>query len=567
MKQNRSLFDTHDMKTKAIALGGNTHPVKLLIWALALVTILLLSQFRTTAASVRQSTVPPAPAFLTVLTGPIDSTSDTEWVVAGVTVNIIADETRFNRRVEEASAGDPPSDLWARVEGESDGDGGLNAVRIKLVHQQPFVKLRGKLTALSDTLVEVDGIQLGRTNTTIVVGNPQPNEDRVGIKAVVQTDGTLLATQVRKEGPPIFDDDHEDDDEDLGSQAGEVELLGLVQDGPDGDELVGDWQVSGIPVTIENSTEIDQHVGPLMVGAWVKIHGNNSNGILVALDVKTTGVHSSHKLEGTLDDLTDDTVVVSGFSIARDDDTVLVDNPTVDQPVKVYAKLQDDDTLLAVKIDGEGDGELDHHEDNTVSFVGPVQSLPADGLSGEWRVAGRLLQVTPSTDIDEHKGLISKGTIVKVEAFYDSSNGGVLTALEISVKEHQGNHDDDHEGDHGNNHYIKFKGAIEELPTDWATSGLEGTWTVDGREVDVDERTELDLDEADVDIGVMVEVKGYVMDDGTVQAREIEIEDEHEDDDHGHGHGDDDSAVKFEGGIGKLFSAGLVGTWTVGNSM
>ncbi len=479
-------------------------------------------------ASPAQSTVPPI-ALKTRLTGPIDSTSPTEWVVAGITVHITAD-TRIDERARQSTI---PGG-WARVIGQGDGQGGLIAARIKILPPKHFVGLRGPLDELTDTAVVVDGISVARTVTTKILGDPQPGQDRVDIRAAIQIDGSLLALRVKKVGPP---DDFDD------GQRDRTELKGVVQEMTDGP---GVWTISGVPVTVTDTTQIKHRVGPIMVGSWVEVEGRgDGQGGLTAREIKSIPMQRHHKLQGPLTELTDTTVVVDGIPVDLSPDVRIKGDPQPGQKVEVKAILQPDGSMLAfeVKQEGRDDDDRPGHE---VKFGGIIESMPATGFDGVWVISGREVNVVEGlTEIDEHKGPAEVGARVEVEAIREAD--GALTALEIEVKKDG----DTDENDHGRR-YVEFKGTVESLPA----GGLIGAWVVDGRTVEVSQHTRIKQENGPIVVGSRVEVEGWKLEDGTIQARKIESKDGNNDDeDHG-------AKVEFTGHI-VSFPQDLIGEWTI----
>lgn len=485
------------------------------------------------------STIPPQNGE-TELVGPIDQiVSSSEWIVAGIPVHLTA-ATRVDERVAVPAPGG-----WAKVEGQGDGAGGMNAQRIKILPVLPQIKLKGPLTALSSAAVEVDAISIPLSTTTRIVGDPQPGVDRVSVRADRLADNSLLASRVQKEGaadlPPS------DPEEDQPDPRDGVQLYGTIGSRPNGD--VGLWTVSGVPVSVTLQTALVDRVGPLVAGAWVQVQGKVDNrGQLVARRIRTVSQRSYHRVSGPLDGMTATDLRVGGIYLKRDVNTKVEGNPTVGKPVEVNANLLLNDSLMAVKIKSDK-GEQEDSERHTVEFVGRVESLPAGTLFGEWMVAGRRVIVTESiTNIDEHKGLIAVDVLVKVEG--TRNQDGSINALEIDVKRGEGE-----ENQPGEDHqFVRLVGVIAALPAD----GLLGDWTVDGKTVVVTERTELGHTPTFV-VSDTVKVKGYAQSDGSVIAREIEKENE---DEQGGG-GGEGQEVKWSGPIGGLPANGLLGEWMV----
>lgn len=515
-------------------------PQRKIVWIGALCLLLLwgLSLLGGTPAAYGasgQSTIPEVER--TKLLGPIDQiTSASEWVVAGIPVHL-SGATKVDERVGQAVVG-----AWARVDGQGDGSGGLNAYRIKILPVHPAIKLEGRLTSLSSSAAAVDSIPVAVDSATRIVGNPQPNVDRVEVRAAAQTGGGLLALRIQKEGaantPP--DDPNEDEPD---AQDG-VQLYGIISQRPTSGNT-GLWTVSGVAVAVSAQTKLVERVGPLVEGAWVQVQGTVDNsGQLVARRMRTISQRRYHRVKGVLQELTASSLRVGGIPLQRDDNTKVEDNPTIGQWVEVDARLLNTNSLLAVKIEGD-DGENENEDRNTVEFTARIKSLPSGSLYGQWQVGERTVMVTSGvTSIDEHKGAVAVGALVKVEGTLNQDNS--IAALEITVK--RGEEDDNQPGD--GQQYTRFTGLIESLPA----NGLHGRWTVNGKSVVVDERTELEGD-GNFAVGDRVKVKGYLQTDGSILAREIEKEDDG-------GNGEDDE-VKFTGAIDSLPAGGLLGEWGV----
>lgn len=496
---------THQVKKPSTLFSTLAGWRRVAIWLGVVVVVLLAGRLAPTTSvpNTYASTVPPTPEMLTILVGPIENMGPTGWTVAGIPIQL-GDSTRLNERQATVELNN-----WARVEGYPDGSGGLIAYRIKVLPQQPAVRLIGPLQALEETLVTVSGIDLARTVTTLITGDPVVG-DRVQVAAALQTDDTLLALQIHKVGAPSDDDDDDDD------ETASVELTGRVIDRPDGDVL-GDWSISGIPVTVNDQTEVKQHVSRLMPGAWVKVKGTpTGDGGIVATELKATDSRRYHKLRGVLDSLSADEVVVSGIVLALEGNVKLEDNPTVGQPVEVKARYSSEDEQLYVYLI-TGDDEDDHQGHHTRRIVGEVKQLPQDGLIGDWKIDSRTVVVTASTLIDEHKGLVEEGAKVRAEVFREDD--GSLVAVKVVVLR-EAEHDDD-DDDHHHIRYVDFEGEIQNMPE----NGLRGIWQVDDRTVIVTGMTRIKGDRDDYEVGVAVEVEGYLVDGDKVIARKIELED------------------------------------------
>lgn len=453
---------------------------------------------------------PPPPTPVTVLVGPVSSVSleSNTLTVAGVIVQT-TDATRIDERV-----GLLTPDAWARIDGSGDGSGGLVALRIKVLPPMPLVKLTGPLDSLEANTLQVDGIVVQRTTTTLVIGDPVPGEDNVSIRAAIESTGALLALQVVKVNAIPDDPDDDEDDDDIST--GGAKLTGVVVRLPE-NGLIGTWIVSGIPVEVKADTRLHKRVGMLAPGAWVKIKGQVQGGTLVADEVKTTRTKRFHTLKGTLTSLTPLDVTVSGIEIELSETATIRGNPTPGQRVQVKAQLSRTGALVAVFVQGQGrpGGQPPNLPPGLViRFTGEVEQLPDDGLYGEWKIAGRTITVPQGAFIDEHKGTVAKGAFVEVTAILGRNNS--LTAVLIVVtRSGQGDDDDDDKRD-----WVEFRDTIRSLPDG---ESLIGVWDVGGKVVQVTDETEVEAQGRSIQVGAKVKVWGWRQANGSVLAKRIEL--------------------------------------------
>ncbi len=97
-------------------------------------------------------------------------------------------------------------------------------------------------------------------------------------------------------------------------------------------------------------------------------------------------------------------------------------------------------------------------------LVGVVEALPASGLVGDWRVAGVVVHVLPSTRIKQEHGFVQVGSIVKMEGSWQPDRS--FTAYEISVEVNPGGVPPASD--------TKIFGVLKLLPTPEAPAGAEG---------------------------------------------------------------------------------------------
>ncbi len=511
---------------------------RLSTWVLAFLFLGVLGlALRSMPLSAQGGTVPPPPPDpVTVLVGPVETVDlpNNTLVVAGVAIATAAD-TLIDERVGPLQAG-----AWARVEGNSDGSGGLVALRIKVLPAMPLIKLIGPLDSISDTELVVDGIPVNRSTTTIIIGDLVPGEDTVSLRAAIESTGSLLALQVVKVDPLPDDDDDDDDD------PSKTKLVGIVDTLPATGEI-GIWLVSGIPVEVTAETEIRERVGQLIPGAWVKIKGTVVDGTLVAEEIKTTHTHRFHKLSGQLTGLTALDVTVDGIDIALSDGAAIRGNPQAGERVHVKGTLSITGQLVAILVQGRGNGgdptPPPTEPGLVIRFTGPVEQLPDDGLIGTWTVAGRTITVPSGAFIDEHKGQASPGAFVEVTALLGQDNS--ITAVLIVVLR---SNDDDDDDDDRERRWVEFRGTVTSLPAD---NSQIGEWGVDERTVLVGRRTRIDQKHQPIVVGDEVKVWGWRLADGTIRAARIASKAEH------------NPPVHVVGTIEALPAGGVIGLWTV----
>ncbi|MBP6821082.1 MAG: hypothetical protein KA368_06040 [Acidobacteria bacterium] len=179
-------------------------------------------------------------------------------------------------------------------------------------------------------------------------------------------------------------------------------------------------------------------------------------------------------------------------------------------------------------------------DDSDFEFTGIIETLPnTSGFIGDWKVAGRTIHVTASTELKQSDGAFAVGKTVKVEGIKQNDNS--VNAKKIETKSGSSNGDSS----------FKFYGVIEELPN---TTGRIGDWKVTGRVVHVSTTTVIRQEDGPVAVGAKVEVEGSQRTDGSVDASEIHTEDE----------SGNSGSFEFYGTIESLPSTtGRIGEWAI----
>jgi hypothetical protein len=173
-------------------------------------------------------------------------------------------------------------------------------------------------------------------------------------------------------------------------------------------------------------------------------------------------------------------------------------------------------------------------------FTGTVQSLPAMGLVGDWKVGGKTVHVTATTEIEQDEGVVVVGAVVQVEG--TQRTDGSVDASQIEVKEAEENPGE-----------IQFKGTIMTLP---GTTGFIGDWGVGGKIIHVTSATKIDQEEGPVVVGAFVSIEGTQRADGSIDATKIEVLSNP---------AGEDGRAELEGTIQSLPNTpGFIGDWKVG---
>ena len=232
---------------------------------------------------------------------------------------------------------------------------------------------------------------------------------------------------------------------------GVIEILGTVQAMP-ASGLAGDWTIAGRAVRTDGATVIKQELGRIGVGATVEVKGVDAGaGVVLAttIEVKQGVPGSSPPVAG-----------------------------------------------------GDDRGE----------FTGAIEALPASGLVGNWRIAGRPVVVVAATRLQQELGGFRVGAIVEVHGLAEAS--GVVTASAIEVKSGGAGAP----VPPGTAAELEIVGTIDALPA----AGPIGDWRVGGRLVRVTPTTLLDAERGPLALGATVEVHGISDALGALAATRIE---------------------------------------------
>ncbi len=149
--------------------------------------------------------------------------------------------------------------------------------------------------------------------------------------------------------------------------------------------------------------------------------------------------------------------------------------------------------------------------DGDFQFSGSVMTLPNNGLIGNWVVGGRTVKVFVTTEIRQDKGPVVVGAFVEVRGIPQAD--GSINATRIEVRQTVG----------AGGVRIVFNAMIASLPN---TAGFIGNWMVNslarGITVRVTAATRLKQDKGLFATGAFVRVRGFLQNDGTIDATRIE---------------------------------------------
>jgi uncharacterized protein (TIGR03437 family) len=444
------------------------------------------------------------------------------WKIGNRTV-VVNDLTKIEQRQGTVAVG-----AMAGVRATGGSGPVLTAIEIVIlptpVGGPASTRLVGHIEKLSDPIQPGEWVVSGRgvtvsqqtvidqQNGTIMVGSG------VELTGTLGSGGKFSATRILVQ-PPIQ----------LPPMA--ISLRGKVESLPTTSDLLGDWKVAGRTIQVTSQTRITGRSSQLTIGTLVEVRGTTGqNGQILASAVlvigteaapgKVTFVGEIRSIETTATS-GDEPSLIGIWKVGER--TVQVDATTrIDQKdglaqvgaiAEVEGTLELDGTVLAREI------EIRKGTGTTVSytrFFGTVETLPNGGiLTGTWVVDGREVTVGARTRILRERGTPEVGAFVQVEG--SQRTDGTVDAVTIQVER-------DKDAPDGTIGFIHFYGSVLGLPTE-GEEQLIGEWTIgpNNRRVDVDSRTKIETQRGEIQIGAFVEVKGYLLVDGGVQALSIAV--------------------------------------------
>ena len=329
------------------------------------------------------------------------------WLVGGIAVTIGTST--------DVAAGVVVGQV-VEVEVEVRSDGSFLALEIEVDEGD---RQLSKKTTLNGTFEGVDEEGNWIVSGTKVVVDSRTDTDglptvgqRVKVKALLQSDGTVLAREIEiKRGRQGGRRDGSD----------EVKLEGTFE-GVDDD---GNWIVNGIKVSVGPLTKLE---GVPAVGSRLEIRAVRlKDGTVLAGRVKSKDekggrrTRSEAKIRGTIESILDDgTIIVDGLSVAIGDLTEIDGELKVGDYVEVKAHVQEDGSLVAREVESKGTLEAeDVPERSKVEIQGTIDRVNDDG---SLVVNGVTVHFSA---LSETKGNLIQGASVKIEGVLQP-DGSVL---------------------------------------------------------------------------------------------------------------------------------------------
>ncbi len=257
-----------------------------------------------------------------------------------------------------------------------------------------------------------------------------------------------------------------------GPPAGSATVGGPISALPATPGWIGDWTVSGVTVHVTAATTIDQSDGSVAVGAVVLVRGTmESDRSITAASIVVRaadgGAPAQVTIAGLIQALPGGGLVgdwtVSGVTVHVTGSTKvnqMAAPAAVGAPVVVQGTLQADQSVDAEIIIVKPTPSAS----STMGFVGVVKTLPGTpDFVGDWLVGAVTVHVTSSTTIDQSKGAVAVGALVRVQGALQTD--GSVNATDITVLPAQSS------AGGGGSHVFA---VLQLTPTPDAPAGAEG---------------------------------------------------------------------------------------------
>lgn len=457
----------------------------------------------------------------TRLTGSVESIPSTpnrlgDWKIAGKTVHVTA-TTRLKQENTPIAVG-----VNVQVEGLLQSDGSINALSIepKSGSGSNDSRFIGKIEELPSTTGRIGDWKVSGRVVHVAQATKIIQDDgtvaigvTVKVEGLTLADGSLNATQIEVKSPAGENEDNH------------IEFRGTVETLPGTTGQIGDWKVSGLTVHVTATTKIKQEFGPVAVKSIVEVEGNRQtdksvNASEIEVENAVTAPVSNNpgycRFYGKINSLPSTPGFIGEWNVGGHKLNVVAATTIIQDKglvavgalVEVLAVLKSG-VLEAVRIEVK---QANGNSAGFLKFFGTITALPAaQNFVGDWTVAGKTVHVTATTRINQEKGKVAVNAVVSVVG--NQRADGSVDATEIEVK-------NENNAPTGTTGFISFFGTISSAPT---TAGFIGDWVVGTKTIHVTATTKIEQERATVAPGALVEIKGNLRSDGSIDATKIEV--------------------------------------------
>jgi uncharacterized protein (TIGR03437 family) len=452
----------------------------------------------------------PGVGLPTTFSGAIETLPSTpgrigDWKIGGRTVHVTQTTKLLPANANFAV------DAQVEVVGVVMNDGTIGALVITLkpvVTPNPQAKFSGIVEKLPSTTGRIgDWTISGRIVHVTAATQIKQERGEVAIGSLVevegtrQNDGSINATKIEVKLNPS-------------TLPAAVRFKGIIEALPGTTGQIGAWKVSGRTVNVDSRTRIVPNLAAVKKDATVEVFGTRQgDGPVNALTIEVEDPNESNpnyvRFQGRIKTLPSTANFIGDWNV--DDKTVTVAAPTklitergqiaVGAFVEVRGLKQTDGKIAATEIEVKAGVPT-----GFVEFKGIIEVLPSSKI-GDWTVSKRIIHVTAQTKLDEERKPAAVGVFVEVKGNLRAD--GSIDAVEIETK-----------ADRGIEVFVSFVGTIKELP---ANNTKVGDWKINERTIHVTAQTRIDESKARAVVGAVVEIKGTLRTDGSVDATSIEV--------------------------------------------
>ncbi len=345
------------------------------------------------------------------------------------------------------------------------------------------------------------------------------------------------------EGDPGEGDPGEGDPEE-GDPHHEARLYGVIFSFPE--QLVGEWNIGGLKILADESTEFEQEHIPFDEYVVVKVKFYTDDvGIHHALKIESRFSIWGHRPDhdhgdhhegrgghayGLIQDWPSTSTMgpIGSWTIG---DNVYIALPEtrfvqrradfgVGVPVRVKYRVDEEGRRIARVIRTTGpSAETDQPTRSTL--VSLVEAMPENGFDGAWKVGNVDLMTTDESRFSERHGLLAVGAYVEVEyisedATEDSSEGAVNYIIKMETRVPPG------VGGHWHRGRIRHMGDGHVAAANADGVSADELWTIGEQQIRIVAATDLDETAIELDVNVLVEVDSYTGDDGIEVATRVQ---------------------------------------------